>query len=245
MKSKVLNSALRTGFLLSCIATFVVAHEHHDEVTEEEEQAPIDTILWLHIFLQAAVWGILFPIGMVLGLSRSRWHVPLQVRKTKAIDEIIYLPTRATGNRFPVNTRRLHSRALSQRTCFSGFSPWQIRQYHGHPNPYSAGCRNLPETPHPRKINTTILCRPTRNFGQMLSHTGVAPNAFWSRSLQRVLSWRSLGFVISNDELGRLVEMMFSRAMSGSLYHGQWLHRLCCSDGYHSRCWRAVDAKEW
>ncbi|KAF9525129.1 hypothetical protein CPB83DRAFT_860057 [Crepidotus variabilis] len=78
MKSKVLNSALRTGFLLSCIATFVVAHEHHDEVTEEEEHAPIDTILWLHIFLQAAVWGILFPIGMVLGLSRSRWHIPLQ-----------------------------------------------------------------------------------------------------------------------------------------------------------------------
>jgi len=30
------------------------------------------------MFLQAAVWGILFPIGMVLGISRSRWHVPLQ-----------------------------------------------------------------------------------------------------------------------------------------------------------------------
>ncbi|KAK2462757.1 hypothetical protein APHAL10511_005275 [Amanita phalloides] len=30
------------------------------------------------MFLQASVWGILFPIGMVLGLARSRWHVPLQ-----------------------------------------------------------------------------------------------------------------------------------------------------------------------
>ena len=64
---------------LSC-ALLVAAHEHHDELSEEEANAPVDAILWIHIFLQAAVWGILFPIGMVLGLSRSRWHVPLQVR---------------------------------------------------------------------------------------------------------------------------------------------------------------------
>jgi len=56
------------------------AHEHHDELTEEEANAPVDSILWIHIFLQATVWGILFPVGMVFGLSRSRWHVPLQVR---------------------------------------------------------------------------------------------------------------------------------------------------------------------
>ncbi|KAI0065516.1 hypothetical protein BV25DRAFT_1821953 [Artomyces pyxidatus] len=30
------------------------------------------------MFLQAAIWGILFPVGMVLGMTRSRWHVPLQ-----------------------------------------------------------------------------------------------------------------------------------------------------------------------
>jgi len=54
------------------------AHEHHDELTEEEANAPVDSILWIHIFLQATVWGILFPVGMVFGLSRSRWHVPLQ-----------------------------------------------------------------------------------------------------------------------------------------------------------------------
>ena len=56
------------------------AHEHDEELTEEATHAAIDSILWIHIFLQAAVWGILFPVGMVLGLSRSRWHVPLQVR---------------------------------------------------------------------------------------------------------------------------------------------------------------------
>jgi hypothetical protein len=55
------------------------AHEHDEELTEEVAHAAIDSVLWIHIFLQAAVWGILFPIGMVFGLSRSRWHVPLQV----------------------------------------------------------------------------------------------------------------------------------------------------------------------
>ncbi|KAI9570866.1 hypothetical protein HD554DRAFT_278206 [Boletus coccyginus] len=54
------------------------AHEHHDDVSEEQLHAPLDAILFLHMGLQALVWGVLFPIGMVLGLSRSRWHVPLQ-----------------------------------------------------------------------------------------------------------------------------------------------------------------------
>jgi hypothetical protein len=63
----------------------VVAHPHHDELTEEQSNAPTDTILWIHILLQAAVWGILFPVGMVLGITRSRWHVPLQVC-TQGID---------------------------------------------------------------------------------------------------------------------------------------------------------------
>ncbi|KAI0047144.1 hypothetical protein FA95DRAFT_1559395 [Auriscalpium vulgare] len=63
--------------LLGLVST-VAAHEHHDELSEEEANNPIDAILWIHIFLQAGVWGILFPVGMVLGLTRSRWHVPLQ-----------------------------------------------------------------------------------------------------------------------------------------------------------------------
>ncbi|KAL4249938.1 Protein YTP1-like C-terminal domain-containing protein [Abortiporus biennis] len=57
----------------------VFAHKHHDHISEEQANAPVDSILWIHIVLQAAVWGILFPVGMVLGLSRSKWHVPLQI----------------------------------------------------------------------------------------------------------------------------------------------------------------------
>jgi hypothetical protein len=60
-----------------------LAHKHHDELTEEEANAPVDSLLWIHIFIQATVWGVLFPIGMVFGLSRSRWHVTLQVRPTR------------------------------------------------------------------------------------------------------------------------------------------------------------------
>jgi hypothetical protein len=72
------------------------AHEHDEELTEEAAHAAIDSILWIHIFLQAAVWGILFPIGMVFGLSRSRWHVPLQVcprpRLPQSLRPFILLP---------------------------------------------------------------------------------------------------------------------------------------------------------
>ncbi|KAJ7886002.1 hypothetical protein B0H13DRAFT_2044511 [Mycena leptocephala] len=64
-------------FLLASV-DLARGHEHHDELTEAEANKPTDTILWIHIFLQAAVWGVLFPIGMVLGITRSRWHVPLQ-----------------------------------------------------------------------------------------------------------------------------------------------------------------------
>ena len=64
---------------LLAFALGVAAHEHHEELSEEQANAPVDSILWIHIFLQIIVWGILFPTGMVLGMARSRWHVPLQV----------------------------------------------------------------------------------------------------------------------------------------------------------------------
>ncbi|KAJ6624716.1 hypothetical protein B0H10DRAFT_2005790, partial [Mycena sp. CBHHK59/15] len=72
-------SALVYGIIsLLASADLAQAHEHHDELSEAELNTPVDSILWIHIFLQAAVWGVLFPIGMVLGITRSRWHVPLQ-----------------------------------------------------------------------------------------------------------------------------------------------------------------------
>ena len=71
-----MRAALAIGLAFALLAT---AHEHHDQLSEEQANAPVDAILWIHMTLQAGVWGILFPVGMILGLSRSRWHVPLQV----------------------------------------------------------------------------------------------------------------------------------------------------------------------
>ncbi|KAK3169409.1 hypothetical protein OEA41_008792 [Lepraria neglecta] len=66
---------------LVCFAGQVLAHEHHmDDIPEGEAVSaePIDTILWIHIGIQILSFGIVFPTGMVLGIVRSRWHVPLQ-----------------------------------------------------------------------------------------------------------------------------------------------------------------------
>ncbi|KIJ65455.1 hypothetical protein HYDPIDRAFT_110527 [Hydnomerulius pinastri MD-312] len=78
------------------------AHEHHDsELTEEQLNAPIDSILWIHMALQALVWGVIFPIGMVLGITRSRWHVPLQSLAFALTFGGILLGHAHTGRQFP------------------------------------------------------------------------------------------------------------------------------------------------
>ncbi|KAL8805891.1 MAG: hypothetical protein Q9182_001672 [Xanthomendoza sp. 2 TL-2023] len=67
-----------SGFLVIHRA---IAHEHHDDKIPEGEAVspdPIDTTLWIHILIQIIAFGLVFPTGMVLGIVRSRWHVPLQ-----------------------------------------------------------------------------------------------------------------------------------------------------------------------
>jgi hypothetical protein len=80
--SRFRDPSVRLVAFILCLVTVVLSHEHHDtaeSIPLEKATAPIDWILWVHIALQGVVWGILFPIGMVLGLAGSRWHVPLQV----------------------------------------------------------------------------------------------------------------------------------------------------------------------
>ncbi|KAH8602462.1 hypothetical protein B0O99DRAFT_606610 [Bisporella sp. PMI_857] len=67
------------GLLL--LATNVSAHGHDMSAIEEGEHMsaePIDSILWTHIILMTVTFGIIFPAGMVLGITRNRWHVPTQ-----------------------------------------------------------------------------------------------------------------------------------------------------------------------
>ncbi|OTA82986.1 hypothetical protein M434DRAFT_400837 [Hypoxylon sp. CO27-5] len=73
-------------FLLAIAALPMASAHDHSSTHIEEGQAisvePIDTTLWVHIFVQMFAWGIIFPLGMVLGIVKSRWHVPVQVAGT-------------------------------------------------------------------------------------------------------------------------------------------------------------------
>ncbi|KAK5115917.1 hypothetical protein LTR62_000373 [Meristemomyces frigidus] len=62
------------------LATRASAHGDHSHIEDglAISTDPIDSILWAHILIQCLAWGVLFPTGMVLGLTRNRWHVPTQ-----------------------------------------------------------------------------------------------------------------------------------------------------------------------
>ena len=63
------EAALAAAFLFSAAAT---AHVHHVNKVEEGQAIsadPIDSILWIHMLVQAFAWGIIFPVGMVLGVG--------------------------------------------------------------------------------------------------------------------------------------------------------------------------------
>jgi hypothetical protein len=54
------------------LSTAVTAHDHHSDKIEEGHAIsadPIDSTLWVHILIQSMAWGIIFPTGMVLGVS--------------------------------------------------------------------------------------------------------------------------------------------------------------------------------
>lgn len=77
---------LLPAILLSLSSSVLVAaHEHEEEGIPEGKfisSDPLDNILWIHIFAMILSFGIIFPLGMVLGIARSRWHVPVQVLGT-------------------------------------------------------------------------------------------------------------------------------------------------------------------
>ncbi|KAF2263859.1 integral membrane protein-like protein [Lojkania enalia] len=88
----------------------VEAHEHHMDKIEEGHAIsddPIDSILWIHILIQSLAWGILFPTGMVLGIIRSKWHVPVQSTGTALAIIGYFLGHKHKGRQFAPN---IHSK---------------------------------------------------------------------------------------------------------------------------------------
>ncbi|SPN98736.1 related to type-III integral membrane protein, involved in copper and iron homeostasis [Cephalotrichum gorgonifer] len=76
---------LRLVLAASTFYTLALAHGDHGDKIEEGHAIssdPIDSILWIHILLQVLAFGILYPVGMVFGMAKSRWHVPVQVLAT-------------------------------------------------------------------------------------------------------------------------------------------------------------------
>ncbi|KAI1411793.1 hypothetical protein F5Y13DRAFT_164356 [Hypoxylon sp. FL1857] len=79
---KMAFSSLPTFLLALAALPMASAHDHSSTHIEEGQAIsvdPIDTTLWIHIFVQMFAWGVIFPLGMVLGIVKSRWHVPVQV----------------------------------------------------------------------------------------------------------------------------------------------------------------------
>ncbi|KAG8409915.1 hypothetical protein J3458_018991 [Metarhizium acridum] len=77
------GSVLSLFLLVTTLGKMADGHDHHGDSGIPEGQTvsldPLDTTLWIHIFINMFAYGVIFPIGMVLGITKSRWHVPTQV----------------------------------------------------------------------------------------------------------------------------------------------------------------------
>ncbi|ORY87128.1 hypothetical protein BCR37DRAFT_340424, partial [Protomyces lactucae-debilis] len=95
----------------------VAAHEHHTHQISPDaviSDKPIDAKLWMHIILMLLSFGIFFPLGVALGVAKSRWHVPVQILSTGlAAFGIVLAHTPRTGRQFRAN---IHAK----------FAPWLI-----------------------------------------------------------------------------------------------------------------------
>ncbi|TID19364.1 hypothetical protein E6O75_ATG06702 [Venturia nashicola] len=72
---------------------------------------PIDSTLWIHILLMTLAWGMLMPMGMVLGMIRSRWHVPVQITASALAVVGYFLGHKHKGRQFAPNIHQ-------------SFAPW-------------------------------------------------------------------------------------------------------------------------
>ncbi|OJI98964.1 hypothetical protein ASPVEDRAFT_123026 [Aspergillus versicolor CBS 583.65] len=91
-----------------------LAHGGHENVPEGAavSEDPIDSTLWIHMILMGLSFGIIFPLGMVLGITRSRWHVPVQVVGTAIAIVAYFLGHAHKGRQFAKNVHASFANAL-------------------------------------------------------------------------------------------------------------------------------------
>ncbi|KAK9247397.1 hypothetical protein V1506DRAFT_470741 [Lipomyces tetrasporus] len=97
---------ISTALAIAYLPPFVKAHEHHEEEIPEGEYIsvePIDSILWIHIALMMLAFGIIFPVGMILGMTKNRFHVPLQTGGGAIAIAAYFLGHHHKGRQFPAD----------------------------------------------------------------------------------------------------------------------------------------------
>lgn len=99
---------------LLLLAQLAYAHEGHDRIPEGMmiSPEPLGTVLWIHVLIQSAAFGIVFPTGMVLGLVKSRWHVPVQVLGTALAVPGYFIGHHHGGRQFTKNVHAMFSNWL-------------------------------------------------------------------------------------------------------------------------------------
>ncbi|KAF7596286.1 hypothetical protein BBP40_002430 [Aspergillus hancockii] len=91
-----------------------LAHGGHESVPEGSAISgdPVDSKLWVHMILMGFAFGIIFPLGMVLGIIRSRWHVPLQIVGTIIAVVAYFLGHAHKGRQFSKNIHASFANSL-------------------------------------------------------------------------------------------------------------------------------------
>ncbi|GAD97920.1 integral membrane protein (Ytp1), putative [Paecilomyces variotii No. 5] len=104
----------RTALLALLAASSVYAHGDHSSVPSGVaiSDDPIDSTLWLHMILMGLTFGLVFPFGMVLGMVRSRWHVPVQVVGTIVAVLAYFMGHAHKGRRFAKNIHASFANSL-------------------------------------------------------------------------------------------------------------------------------------
>lgn len=66
-----------------------------------DDAVPIDTMLYMHMVIQMVAWFFLFPLALVMGLTRHRLHVPVAITALSLTAAGFVLGQRHGGRTFP------------------------------------------------------------------------------------------------------------------------------------------------
>ncbi|RDW95018.1 hypothetical protein BP5796_00781 [Coleophoma crateriformis] len=93
------------GLTTFSLVRSVAAHGTMEKIAPGDAMSaePMDAILWIHIMLMLLSFGIIFPTGMVLGMVRSRLHVPVQLLGTAIAIPAYFLGHLHKGRQFAAN----------------------------------------------------------------------------------------------------------------------------------------------